>query len=251
MAIEPGYNTEQPIRERGWTHWHHLFNARQLLIHRLFLGESSDSANVALVPRGIDYCSRLCRWDAGHPGSSPQAMGTFTNQALNTLYNYGVKSAYHLFSIVRVPAPHYSIADSIKIRNIPANQLNQAAEIWITDPPYADAVNYEEITEFFIAWLRKNPPKPFDDWVWDSRRALAVKGSGDDFRHGMVAAYKAMADHMPDNGMQCVMFTHQNTGVWGDLIGIFWAAGLQVVAAWYIATETTSELKKGGYVQGT
>jgi hypothetical protein len=26
---------------------------------------------------------------------------------------------------------------------------------------------------------------------------------------------------------------------------------LQVVAAWYIATETTSELKKGGYVQGT
>jgi putative DNA methylase len=48
-----------------------------------------------------------------------------------------------------------------------------------------------------------------------------------------------------------VMFTHQDTGVWGDLIGIFWAAGLQVVAAWYIATETTSELKKGGYVQGT
>lgn len=67
----------------------------------------------------------------------------------------------------------------------------------------------------------------------------------------MVAAYKAMAEHMPDNGMQCVMFTHQDTGVWGDLIGIFWAVGLQVVAAWYIATETTSELKKGGYVQGT
>jgi len=112
-------------------------------------------------------------------------------------------------------------------------------------------VNYHEITEFFIAWLRKNPPKPFDDWVWDSRRALAVKGSGEDFRRGMVAAYKAMAEHMPDNGMQCVMFTHQDTTVWGDLIGIFWAAGLQVVAAWYIATETTSELKKGGHVQGT
>ena len=92
---------------------------------------------------------------------------------------------------------------------------------------------------------------PFDEWVWDSRRALAIKGSGDDFRRGMVAAYKAMAEHMPDNGMQCVMFTHQDTGVWSDMVGIFWAAGLQVVAAWYIATETTSELKKGGYVQGT
>jgi putative DNA methylase len=47
------------------------------------------------------------------------------------------------------------------------------------------------------------------------------------------------------------MFTHQDTGVWSDMVSIFWAAGLQVVGAWYIATETTSELKKGGYVQGT
>lgn len=56
---------------------------------------------------------------------------------------------------------------------------------------------------------------------------------------------------MPDNGIQCVMFTHQDSSVWSDMVGIFWAAGLQVVAAWYIATETTSELKKGGFVQGT
>ncbi|MFZ1536027.1 MAG: hypothetical protein WAT23_01370 [Chromatiaceae bacterium] len=110
---------------------------------------------------------------------------------------------------------------------------------------------YHEITEFFIGWLRKNPPPPFNEWSWDSRRDLAIKGSGDDFRRGMVDAYKAMTEHMPDNGMQCVMFTHQDTGVWSDMVSIFWAAGLQVVGAWYIATETTSELKKGGFVQGT
>jgi putative DNA methylase len=28
-------NTTQPIRERGWTHWHHLFNAGRLLLKRL------------------------------------------------------------------------------------------------------------------------------------------------------------------------------------------------------------------------
>ena len=117
--------------------------------------------------------------------------------------------------------------------------------------PYADAVHYHEITEFFIAWLRKNPPEPFKDWIWDSRRALAIKGDGEDFRRNMVEAYRAMADHMPDNGLQIVMFTHQDSGVWADMTHIVWAAGLQVTAAWYIATETTSELKKGGYVQGT
>jgi putative DNA methylase len=67
----------------------------------------------------------------------------------------------------------------------------------------------------------------------------------------MVAAYSAMTQNMPDNGLQCVMFTHQDTSVWSDMVSIFWAAGLQVISAWYIATETSSALKQGGYVQGT
>jgi putative DNA methylase len=251
MEIEPGDNTTQPIRERGWTHWHHLFNARQLLIHGLFQLYSTSPSTYVLAARGLDYASRLCRWDAGHAGSSPQAMGTFTNQALNTLFNYGCKSAFHLCSLTRVPKPHFpvSVMSDIELRE--AKSISTSSDLWITDPPYADAVNYHEITEFFIAWLRKKPPKPFDEWTWDSRRALAIKGAGDDFRKGMVDAYSAMANHMPDNGMQCVMFTHQDTGVWSDMVGIFWAAGLQVVGAWYIATETSTELKKGGYVQGT
>ncbi|MGH8480534.1 MAG: DUF1156 domain-containing protein [Gammaproteobacteria bacterium] len=29
--IEPGDKTDEPIRTRGWTHWHHLFTPRQLL----------------------------------------------------------------------------------------------------------------------------------------------------------------------------------------------------------------------------
>lgn len=251
MAIEPGDETTRLSRERGWTHWHHLFNARQLLVHKLFQAKSVRPESYLLAAKGLDYCSRLCRWDAGHHGSSPQAMGTFTNQALNTLYNYGVKSAQHLCSLVRVPAQHAPLRSVAELHTTQASDVRTSSDLWITDPPYADAVQYHEITEFFIAWLRKNPPKPFDEWVWDSRRALAIKGTGEDFRRGMVAAYKAMAEHMPDNGMQCVMFTHQDTGVWSDMVGIFWAAGLQVVAAWYIATETTSELKKGGYVQGT
>ena len=152
------------------------------------------------------------------------------------------KAKYHERGVIKT---------STSVRTCEAKNLETICDIWVTDPPYADAVHYHEITEFFIGWLRKNAPSPFNDWTWDSRRALAVKGVGDDFRKSMVSAYKSMADHMPNNGMQCVMFTHQDTGVWSDMIGIFWAAGLQVVSAWYIATETSTELKKGGYVQGT
>ncbi len=255
MAIEPGDKTDEPIRTRGWTHWHHLFNARQLLLQAISIKawKGSDSAPLGWIylAKAADFNSKLCRWATSQGGGLGGPKGVFSNQALNTFYNYATRAwaGFGASSFKMADAPLPGVKRSIV--SSPAERPTQSCELWITDPPYADAVNYHEITEFFIAWLRKNPPKPFEEWVWDSRRALAIKGSGEDFRRGMVAAYKAMADHMPDNGMQCVMFTHQDTGVWSDMVGIFWAAGLQVVAAWYIATETTSELKKGGYVQGT
>lgn len=252
MAIEPGDETTRLFRERGWTHWHHLFNARQILILKSLKEECLSSSQAAAMTlfftKVTDWSNKGCHWHTGW--EKPENL--FYNQAFDTFWNYGARSAYFLLSQWGLGTVRFSDLSNINADIITAEAKQPShAEMFITDPPYADAVMYHEITEFFIAWLRKNPPKPFDEWVWDSRRALAIKGSGEDFRRGMVAAYKAMAEHMPDNGMQCVMFTHQDTGVWSDLIGIFWAAGLQVVAAWYIATETTSELKKGGYVQGT
>ena len=247
MAIETGDKTDELIRTRGWSHWHHLFNARQLLlISRYFQHRTPE--DYVFNTKSLDWNSRIANWMKHWEKTN----NVFYNQALNTFYNYGIRcfashEAGRSFGFANSPLPNICN----QVRCLDATTLQDDADIWITDPPYADAVKYHEITEFFIAWLRKNPPKPFDEWVWDSRRALAIKGSGDDFCRGMVAAYKAMAEHMPDNGVQCVMFTHQDTGVWGDLIGIFWAAGLQVVAAWYIATETNAAIKKGSFVQGT
>ncbi|GEM_PF-62131 len=257
MEIEPGYNTDQPIRERGWTYWHHLFNERQLLglalmyraIRKLApVLQGTTTLNLCMA---LDNCSKLCSWNPGHPGSGEYTSHVFYNQAYNCFYNYSCRSLQHISDTLLAEKRRYTDCREGVITTCTAIDVLVDNDLFVTDPPYADAVHYHEITEFFIAWLRKNPPKPFDQWTWDSRRALAIKGSGDEFRRDMVAAYTAMNQHMPNNGMQCVMFTHQDTGVWSDMVGIFWSAGLQVVAAWYIATETTSELKKGGYVQGT
>ena len=258
MEIEPGYNTDQPIRERGWTHWHHLFNPRQLLLACLYKKHVAvvqdaelKAAVLAVQSKSLEWNTRLCRWATSTRHENQ--VNTFSNQALNTLYNYGVRAVRNLesHSIIEFGDTEHRIAAGTAVASLPADQTETRCDVSITDPPYADAVQYQEITEFFIAWLRKAPPSPFDQWTWDSPRALAIKGSGDQFRRGMVNAYRALTDHMPENGMQCLMFTHQDVGIWADMVGIFWSAGLQVVAAWYIATETTSEQRKGGYVQGT
>jgi adenine-specific DNA methylase len=137
-----------------------------------------------------------------------------------------------------------SVADARDIKN--------TAMFWITDPPYADAVNYHELSEFFLAWDKKLIEKTFPEWYAHSNRAHAVKGTGSSFAHAMIDVYRNLSDHMPDDGMQVVMFTHQDPAVWAELSLILWAAKLQVTAAWNIATETESGgLKTGNYVKGT
>jgi putative DNA methylase len=253
MAIELGDETARLKRERGWTYWHQLFSPRQLLLlSTLWKHMRREPWGALCFSNLLNYLSKLVGIHS-RSANSGRAMcldRVFINQALNTLFNWGVRS-YAYFPDTAFKLPWGDVAGQGTAEALAAEALKANSDMFVTDPPYADAVVYHEITEYFIAWLRRNPPPPFDQWTWDSRRDLAIKGSGDGFRRGMVDAYKAMTEHMPDNGMQCVMFTHQDTGVWSDMVSIFWAAGLQVVGAWYIATETTSELKKGGYVQGT
>lgn len=249
MVIEPGDKTDEPIRTRGWTHWHHLFNPRQLLVAGL-VNRYSDARLKFGFARILNQSCRLSRWD--NALGSDKVQGVFDNQALNTLLNYGCRGLQFSADLVlanfrQSPLPD----DEIVVANHAAFQIDANVDIFITDPPYGDAVKYEEILEFFIAWLRKNPPPEFAEWIWDSRRTLAIKGEDDDFRRGMIAAYRRMAECMPDNGLQVIMFTHQSGSIWADMANIVWASGLHVTAAWYVVTETDSALRGGQNVKGT
>lgn len=251
MRIEPGYNTDQPIRERGWTHWHHLFNPRQLLVAGM-VNHSTDARLKFSLTQALNLNSRLSRFDNSEGGAAA-TKGAFDNQALNTLFNYGSRGTGFLVPALTQSYPSFPLnsLECCAVENLPAADLSITCEIFITDPPYGDAVKYEEILEFFIAWLRKNTPPEFAGWVWDSRRSLAIKGEGEDFRRSMVAAYKRMTECMPDNGIQVIMFTHQSGTIWADMANIVWASDLQVTAAWYVVTETDSPLREGSYVKGT
>lgn len=248
MRIEAGDKTDEPIRTRGWTHWHHLFNPRQLLIHSL-INKNSKGFTKLFATSAFEHSSRLCRWNPGLGNDKVEQV--FSNQALNTLYNYGARGVSFLENKLAQPVKHAEIFGNYEIFNGAASDFDRPSDIFITDPPYGDAVKYEEILEFFIAWLRRNPPSEFSDWIWDSRRSLAIKGEDHDFKLSMVSAYKRMAECMPDNGLQIVMFTHQSGSIWADMANIVWASGLRVTAAWYVVTETDNALRDGQYVKGT
>ena len=242
----PRYQGQDLIRARGWTYWSHVFNPRMLLVGGLVRSEIT--ALTALGLTSLLNCnSKLSRW---HPARDYVAE-TFDNQALNTLFNYAGQSFTYGSRYFSDRFSSFPVCGSIQLESRQAMDMSGESDIYITDPPYGDAVKYEEILDFFIAWLRKNPPLEFSEWVWDSRRSLAIKGEDEDFRRNMVAAYQSMTKCMPGNGIQVVMFTHQSGSIWADMANIVWASGLHVTAAWYVVTETDSALRAGSNVKGT
>ena len=255
--ITVGDETTRLLRERGWTHWHHLFTPRQLLVHGQFAEISAASALPveAMVAcllglgRIANWDGRLTQWDSG--ADKELVNHVFYNQALNTLDSFGAKGFSALTKAWFVRLPHYHVDVGTEVAAVDSREVSFSAEYWVTDPPYADAVNYHELSDYFLAWYGNQLVELFPHWYGDSKRSLAVRGSDVDFRRSMVACYRNLAAHMPEDGRQAVMFTHQNASIWADLTLILWAAGLRVTAAWTIATETESVLKEGNYVQGT
>ncbi len=258
MAIESGYNTDQIIRERGWMYWHQLFNPRQLLINMLFskysneLCENKKELIVSSI-LGLNKCmlfnSRLSMW-VNSPGVE-KTVWIFTNQAYNTMFNYGSSALLSLGNCWFFTINNYETNKNSVVNLCDARDIECECEYWITDPPYADAVNYHELSEVFLSWDKSLLKAAFPDWYTDSKRVLAVRGDNH-FSETMIEIYSNLAKHMPDNGMQVVMFTHSDPAVWAQLAIIMWKAGLKVTAAWNIATETeASGLKSGNYVKGT
>ncbi|CAA9889436.1 conserved hypothetical protein [Candidatus Methylobacter favarea] len=252
-----GDKTEEPIRTRGWSYWHHLYTPRQLLLAGLLqeLSVHDDQHKSVASYLGIakiaDWNSRLCAW-MPHAGNL-KGNQTFVNQALNTLYNFSVRPLAKIKGTGHssVEYPLYSLQSKDLVCTADARDIKSQVDVWITDPPYADAINYHELGEYFSVWYEKSLAHTFPEWTSIIRSALAGKGNGHEFKQEMAEIYANLANNMPENGLQMVQFAHQDPAVWADLGMILWAAGLHVSSAWTIATKTTSGLKKGNYVQGT
>lgn len=138
---------------------------------------------------------------------------TFYNQALNTLMNYGCRSTEVLNTIVCADLKSSAVTGPFRVEVVPAQYLAVNCDAWITDPGYADAINYEEISEFFLAAYGDRLIRVCPSWYDDSKRKLAVKGTGESFRVTLAECYKRMAQHMLNDGYQVVMFTHQDPAI--------------------------------------
>lgn len=96
--VEPGEDISRPLNARGWTHWHHFFNPRQLLLNGLFAQEATSeqglegAAMLLLIGRLGDWNSRMSRWQNQQGGGIGRGLQTFYKPSLGTpLANYSCR----------------------------------------------------------------------------------------------------------------------------------------------------------------
>ena len=172
-AITPGYNTDQPIRERGWTHWHHLFTPRQLLTHRTDYGRrSSFYIHVARRGQGGTACSGLgsCRrLELANCAGGIRARPYETRLPnRHSVIRHSTRSRYFCWQRLHrrlTQAFHGNLVATAEMRvrrfkatdgrHADARMIEKQGDVWITDPPYADAINYHELSEYFLVWYGK------------------------------------------------------------------------------------------------
>jgi hypothetical protein len=208
------------------------------------------AAGLLLLGRLANWNSRLCRWLPTQGGGIGGGKDTFDNQALNPLHNFCVRGFPTLASC-RLDLPAFSFAPG-RVDVADCRSVSQECDVWTTDPPYADYVVYHELSEFFLAWYERRLPHLFPGWTTGSRRGQAVQGTDQRFRRGMADCYRNLTRHMPADGVQVLLFTHQSPTVWADLTLILWEAALRVTAAWCVRTETkVAGIKQGRHVPGT
>jgi putative DNA methylase len=140
MRIEvggpPRYQGLDLIRARGWTHWNHLFNPRQLLIGSL-VNQLGDARLKFGLGRVLNANSRLSRWDIVSGGGGC-VQGTFDNQALNTLFSYGCRSFANASELLTKTIKQFPLQTRqvAEVESITADQIQSSSDIFITDPPY-------------------------------------------------------------------------------------------------------------------
>ena len=134
-----------------------------------------------------------------------------------------------------------------------ANASGFKADLVITDPPYADNVNYAELADFFYVWLRlilkdrypsfqpEFTPK-LDEIVENKNRGV----SAEDFGKGLLEVFTKAGKILKDDGVFAFTFHHAEGSAWENLLMAVCEAGFEIVAIYPIQSEGETSLHLQG-----
>lgn len=261
----------------GFKTWGDIFTPRQALALTTFVrlierasvelssGDSDlDRAIVTCLAQAVnrtaDFCTSLCRLNStGGRG----VVNTFSRQALPMLWDFFETNPFnkvganwsgsieacvstvenelhnkHLGTVERVSATKHLLPDD-------------AAHLFVTDPPYYDAIAYGDLSDFFYVWLKRTVgrlyPALFSNTLVDKTdevvhlskrfRGPYAHKTKEYFEDGMQAAMREGRRILHSSGIGVVVFAHKSTSGWESMLQALIDAGWTVTGSWPIDTE--------------
>ena len=217
------------------------------------------------VDRLADYSATVSRWGNDDEGVT----NTFARQAIPMVWDYpevnptgragGSWASLLSGQIKGVEAAVVGEWRGITLQ-ADAAHTRESVDSILTDPPYYDAINYADLSDFFYVWLRRSigplhpnllnlPLTPKRDQTVMNVYANGSSSGGNRkdlakrrYVDGMALAFRAMSASLNPGGLTGVVFAHTDPDAWATLIEGLLAATLIPEASWPIDTEQANKV---------
>ena len=219
--IPMGRATRPLFRDRGFRHWSNLFLPRQAKVLALLMeGFGEDREMLFRILHYIERNSRCCG----------VGFHTFYNQAFNLFFNFTYRPlrSMHLDR----PMKFSPIKLQGELKQTDARGELEKCDIWHVDPPYTDAVNYDQLAGFFGGYLKKGFPEY--DWSLQTNDAAGW--------------LKNVADNTKDDGLILVHYWQKRARDAVEFVKSW--DGVRLVNCIFLAGELDSNLRHNGSAKG-
>jgi hypothetical protein len=135
------------------------------------------------------------------------------------------------------------VGDSTELDFLPDNSVDHV----VTDPPYADAVQYSELADYFYCWLREALQDEYPD-ILDAPETPKTEElvendsrgkSQQSFYDGLQQVFFESKRVLKEDGLLCFTFHHSRKNKWSDLLASVQGAGFELEAAYPVKSEAT------------
>ena len=267
----------------GVNEWGKLFNNRQLLAlttyvdlikkcHQKVLHDNGDkefadavvSSLAMTLSKLTDVANSLCAWEP----NVVTVQHLFGRQSMGIIWDYAEgcpigdsRGSWNVFlhntcALLERYGDQWITGDVLGTSATSLPLPDNSVDLFITDPPYYDAIPYADLSDFFYVWLKrmlnKIFPELFSDYLTPKKQEIVQLAerneqykykTKENFEMLMTEAMREGRRVLKPGGLCVVVFAHKTTKAWETQLQAMINAGWVIVASWPIDTELATRLR--------